>query len=79
MDALELPIYRWDVTSRIDVKITIEQFPDTFVAYATNVEGVVIGEGDTYEAVLEDIESAIRFHLDTFGTSGVCGRRNRIK
>ncbi len=26
-----------------------------------------IGEGDTYEEVLADVRSAIRFHIETFG------------
>ena len=31
------------------------------------LKGVVIGQGDTYEAALEDVKSAIQFHLETFG------------
>jgi len=27
----------------------------------------VVGQGDTYEEVLSDIKSAIRFHIETFG------------
>jgi predicted RNase H-like HicB family nuclease len=26
-----------------------------------------VGEGDSYEEALADVESAIRFHLETFG------------
>lgn len=29
--------------------------------------GVVSGEGDTYEAAVADVTSAIRFHIETFG------------
>ena len=31
------------------------------------VESVVVGEGDTFEAALADVASAIRFHVETFG------------
>ncbi len=31
------------------------------------LKGVIVGEGDTGEAAQADCESAIRFHLDTFG------------
>ena len=49
------------------IKIIVEKHPDGYVAYPLGVKGVVVGEGDTYEAALADIESAIRFHLQTFG------------
>jgi predicted RNase H-like HicB family nuclease len=29
---------------------------------------VVVGEGDTYEAALTNVKSAIQFHIETFGT-----------
>ncbi len=32
------------------------------------MKGVVIGEGDTYDEALTDVKSAIRFHVETFGT-----------
>lgn len=28
---------------------------------------MVVGEGNTYEEALEDVKSAIKFHLETFG------------
>ena len=49
------------------VKIVVEQHPDGFVAYPLGLEGVVVGEGDTYESALADVTSAIRFHVETFG------------
>ena len=27
----------------------------------------VVGQGDTYEAALADVKSAIQFHIETFG------------
>jgi len=28
---------------------------------------VVIGQGDSYDEALKDVESAIKFHIETFG------------
>jgi len=49
------------------IKITVEKHPDGYVAYPLGLKGVVVGEGDTYEAALADVKSAIRFHIETFG------------
>lgn len=49
------------------VKIVVEQHPDGYVAYPLGMKGVVVGEGDTYDAALADVNSAIRFHVETFG------------
>ncbi len=50
-----------------EFKIIVEEHPDGFVAYPIGLQGVVVGEGDTYEAALSDVKSAIRFHMETFG------------
>jgi predicted RNase H-like HicB family nuclease len=50
-----------------DLKIVVEKYPDVYVAYPLGLKGVVIGQGDTYEGALEDVKSAIQFHLETFG------------
>jgi predicted RNase H-like HicB family nuclease len=49
------------------MKIVIEQHADGFVAYPLGLKGVVVGEGDTFGEALADVESAIRFHIETFG------------
>lgn len=49
------------------LKIVIEKHPDGYVAYPVGITGVIIGEGDTYEEALNDVKSAIRFHIETFG------------
>jgi predicted RNase H-like HicB family nuclease len=49
------------------IKIVIERHPDGYVAYPVGVKGVVVGQGDTYEEALRDVQSALRFHLETFG------------
>lgn len=48
-------------------KIVVERHSDGYVAYPLGISGVVVGEGDTYEEALADVESAIAFHLETFG------------
>ena len=50
------------------IKVIVEKHPDGYVAYPLGLKGVVVGEGDTYEQALADVESAIRFHIETFGT-----------
>ena len=52
-------------------KIVVEKYPDTYVAYPLGLKGIVVGQGDSYEAALSDVKSAIQFHIDTFGTDAV--------
>lgn len=49
------------------IKIIVEKHPDGYVAYPLGIKGVVVGQGDTFEAALADGASAIRFHIETFG------------
>lgn len=49
------------------VKIVVERHSDGYVAYPLGLKGVVVGEGDTYEQAVADCQSAIRFHVETFG------------
>ena len=48
-------------------KIIVEKYADGYVAYPLGMKGIVVGEGDTYEAAIADVTSAIRFHIETFG------------
>jgi predicted RNase H-like HicB family nuclease len=48
------------------LKILVEKHPEGYVAYPLGLKGVVVGEGDTYEAALADVKSAIKFHMETF-------------
>lgn len=50
-----------------DLKVIIEKHEDGFVAYPLGLKGVIVGQGDTYEAALKDVQSAINFHIETFG------------
>ena len=49
------------------VKIVVEQHADGFIAYPLGMKGVVVGQGDSYDEALADVQSAIRFHVETFG------------
>jgi len=49
-------------------RIIVERHSDGYVAYPLGLKGVVVGQGDTYEEAMADVKSAIRFHIETFGT-----------
>ena len=49
------------------MKVVVEKHTDGYVAYPLGIKGVVVGEGDTYEEALNDVRSALAFHLETFG------------
>jgi predicted RNase H-like HicB family nuclease len=49
------------------IKIIVEKRSDGYIAYPLGLKGIVVGEGDSYEEALNDVKSAIRFHIDTFG------------
>nr|VFJ67697.1 MAG: hypothetical protein BECKDK2373C_GA0170839_116810 [Candidatus Kentron sp. DK] len=49
------------------IKIVVERHPDTYVAYPLGTKGIVVGQGDTFDAAVADLESALAFHRETFG------------
>ncbi|HXH39457.1 MAG TPA: type II toxin-antitoxin system HicB family antitoxin [Thermoanaerobaculia bacterium] len=51
------------------IKIIVEKHDDGYVAYPVGMRGVVIGEGDSYDEALADVQSAVRFHVETFGAA----------
>ena len=51
----------------VTVKIVVEKHPEGYVAYPLGIEGVIVGQGGSYEEALADVRSAIRFHIETFG------------
>ncbi len=53
------------------IKIVVEKFADGYVAYPLGLKGVVVAQGDTFEAALADCRSAIAFHIETFGSDDV--------
>ena len=52
-------------------KIVVEKHPDAYVAYPLGLKGVVVGQGETYEDALADVKSAIKFHIETFGSDQI--------
>jgi len=50
------------------VKVVVEKHPDGFVAYPLGLTGVAVGQGNTYEEALSDLESVLRSHVEAFGT-----------
>jgi predicted RNase H-like HicB family nuclease len=48
-------------------KIIGEKHSDGYVAYPLGLKGVIVGKGNSYEEALSDVNSAIRFHIETFG------------
>ena len=50
------------------LKIVVEKNPDGYMAYPLGLKGIVVGQGDSYEEALADVKSAIRFHIETFGS-----------
>lgn len=53
------------------VKFIVEKHRDGYVAYPLGLKGVVVGEGDTYEAALADAKSAASFHIESFGNEAL--------
>ena len=56
------------------IKIIVEKHPDGYVAYPLGINGVVVGHGDTYDEALKDVQSAIAFHVESFGVGVVEAR-----
>ncbi|MEA5535834.1 type II toxin-antitoxin system HicB family antitoxin [Crocosphaera sp. XPORK-15E] len=50
-----------------NIKIIVEKHIDGYIAYPLGVQGIVVGEGNSYEEALADAKSALRFHIETFG------------
>ncbi|MFM2431785.1 MAG: hypothetical protein RLZZ511_2998 [Cyanobacteriota bacterium] len=48
-------------------KIVIEKHADGYVAYPIGLVGAIVGQGDTYEAALADVKSAINCYVEVFG------------
>ena len=48
------------------IRVVLEQAEDGWLAYPEGINGVVISQGDSAAEALEDLRSAIHFHLDTF-------------
>jgi len=51
------------------LKVIVEKHSDGYVAYPLGLQGIVVGQGDSYEEALADVKSALQFHIETFGSS----------
>ena len=49
------------------IKVIVEKHSDGYVAYPIGLKGVVVAQGASYQEVLDEIKSAIDFHIETFG------------
>lgn len=49
------------------IKVVVKHHADGYVAYPLGLKGVIVGQGDTHAEALRDVESAIRFHVESFG------------
>jgi len=49
------------------VKIVVEKHGDGYVAYPLGIDGVVVGEGDSFDEALADVRSALAVYAETFG------------
>ncbi|MBU7046430.1 MAG: type II toxin-antitoxin system HicB family antitoxin [Theionarchaea archaeon] len=56
--------------STAQLRVVIEKYPEGYVAYLLGMKGIVVGEGDSYQEALEDVKSAIKLHIETFGEDG---------
>ena len=51
------------------LRVDLEQAEDGWLAYPDGIHGVVVAQGDTAAEALADLQSALRFHLETFPSS----------
>lgn len=54
-------------------KLTIiaEHHEDGWVAYPARSQAVIVGQGETCESAVEDLRSAVKFHVATFGADSL--------
>jgi len=50
------------------LKLVIERTEDGYIAYPLGLKGVVVAQGDSYQEALREVQSAVRFHIETFGS-----------
>ncbi len=49
------------------IKVIVEKHRDGYVTYPIGLKGIVVAQGDSYQEVMDEIKSAIDFHIETFG------------
>ncbi|MCH7494159.1 type II toxin-antitoxin system HicB family antitoxin [bacterium] len=64
----------------LSYKVVLEEHKDGFVAYPLGlVKGVVVGDGQTKEKALANLQSALGFHLETFGPDELVAHPAEVK
>lgn len=53
----------------MSIKFVFERHAEGYIAYPLGIEGIVVGQGKTYQEALDDAKSALKFHIETFGES----------
>ena len=59
-------------------KVIVEKHEDGYVAYPLGLKGVVVGAGDSYQEALDDVRSAISFHMETFGSDAFLDKESPV-
>lgn len=54
-----------------NLKIIVEKHSDGYVAYPLGAKGACVAQGDTYEEALANSQSALAFHIETFGSDAL--------
>ena len=62
----------------MQIKVIVEKHADGYVAYPLGVNGVIVGQGNSFQTALDDVQSAISFHLGTFGPDAVVNRESPV-
>jgi predicted RNase H-like HicB family nuclease len=50
------------------VRIVVERYEEGYLAYPLGLKGAVFGAGRTYEEAMDDVRSALEFHLEVLGS-----------
>ena len=61
------------------LKLIVEKHEDGFIAYPIGIEGIIIGQGNSYEEAVNDVRSAIKFHIETFGSESISNENEVIE
>ena len=59
-------------------KVVVEHHEDGYVAYPVGLNGVIVGQGDTFDDAVADVRSAIHFHLETFGPTSLADAAGEV-
>ena len=60
---------RWNM--KLELKVIAERHEDGFVAYPAKLKAVIVGQGETASQAVEDLRSAVKFHIETFGAGSL--------